>query len=69
MSGVSVFEIVSKKGEKCPFWSQPAISSKERPIQHIKAHLLYQNEVASSKIDQVKTISSWKTLKFSVFPT
>ena len=29
MSGMSVFEIVSKKGEKCPFWSQPAISSKE----------------------------------------
>ena len=28
MSGVSVFEIVSKKGEKCPFWSQP-VSSKE----------------------------------------
>ena len=30
MVGMSVFEIVSKKGEKCPFWSQPAISSKER---------------------------------------
>ena len=29
MVGMSVFEIVSKKGEKCPFWSQPAISSKE----------------------------------------
>ena len=30
MFGMSIFEIVSKKGEKCPFWSQPAISSKER---------------------------------------
>ena len=30
MVGMSVFEIVYKKGEKYPFWSQPAISSKER---------------------------------------
>ena len=30
MVGMSVFEIVPKKGEKCPFWSQLAISSKER---------------------------------------
>ena len=29
MVGMSVFEIVYKKGEKCPFWSQPAIFSKE----------------------------------------
>ena len=31
MVGMSVFEIVSLKGEKCPFWSHPAISIKERP--------------------------------------
>ena len=35
MVGMSVFEIVSKKGEKCPFWSQPAISSKEQKLSDI----------------------------------